>query len=128
MAKFAFYPVILAGGRGTRFWPLSRKHRAKQLLALDDARRTMLQQTVDRLAPLAERKNFWVITNNDLRDPIVKQSRPLLGRDHEQLGSDDRNDAPLLDEAQQVIPRIIIERGHRQQCSRAAAHMNLTPL
>ena len=30
-----FYPVILAGGRGTRFWPLSRKKRAKQLLVLD---------------------------------------------------------------------------------------------
>ena len=45
-----FYPVILAGGRGTRFWPLSRKRRAKQLLALD-GRKTMLQQTVSRLLP-----------------------------------------------------------------------------
>jgi mannose-1-phosphate guanylyltransferase len=37
-----FYPVILAGGRGTRFWPLSRKKRAKQLLALD-GKQTMIQ-------------------------------------------------------------------------------------
>ena len=42
-----FYPVILAGGRGTRFWPLSRKRRAKQLLALD-GKQTMIQQTVAR--------------------------------------------------------------------------------
>jgi CTP:molybdopterin cytidylyltransferase MocA len=46
-----FYPVILAGGRGTRFWPLSRKRRSKQLLALD-GKRTMIQQTVARLLPL----------------------------------------------------------------------------
>ena len=46
-----FYPVILAGGRGTRFWPLSRKRRAKQLLALD-GKQTMIQQTVSRLLPL----------------------------------------------------------------------------
>ncbi|MGZ4733111.1 MAG: sugar phosphate nucleotidyltransferase, partial [Terriglobales bacterium] len=37
MAKTSFHPVILAGGRGTRFWPLSRQRRAKQLLALDGA-------------------------------------------------------------------------------------------
>ena len=50
--KANFYPVILAGGRGTRFWPLSRKKRAKQLLALD-GKQTMIQQTVARLLRLA---------------------------------------------------------------------------
>ena len=67
-----FYPVILAGGRGTRFWPLSRKKRAKQLLALD-GKQTMIQQTVSRLLPLAPAKKFWVITNEDLRPAILKQ-------------------------------------------------------
>ena len=67
-----FYPVILAGGRGTRFWPLSRKKRAKQLLALD-GKQTMIQQTVARLLPLAAAKKFWIITNEDLRPAIVKQ-------------------------------------------------------
>ena len=70
--KFNFYPVILAGGRGTRFWPLSRKRRAKQLLALD-GRQTMIQQTVDRLLPLAPAKRFWVITNEDLKREIARQ-------------------------------------------------------
>ena len=55
-----FYPVILAGGRGTRFWPLSRKKRAKQLLALD-GNETMIQQTVARLLPLAPTKRIWII-------------------------------------------------------------------
>jgi len=67
-----FYPVILAGGRGTRFWPLSRRKRAKQLLALD-GKQTMIQQTVARLLPLAGAKRFWIITNEDLRTAIVKQ-------------------------------------------------------
>jgi mannose-1-phosphate guanylyltransferase len=67
-----FYPVILAGGRGTRFWPLSRKRRAKQLLALDGTQ-TMIQQTVARLAPLAAPSRFWIVTNGDLRSAILRQ-------------------------------------------------------
>ena len=67
-----FYPVILAGGRGTRFWPLSRKKRAKQLLALD-GKQTMIRQTVARLLPLAAAKKFWIITNDDLQLAIAKQ-------------------------------------------------------
>ncbi|MGO9403682.1 MAG: mannose-1-phosphate guanylyltransferase [Terriglobales bacterium] len=71
-----FYPVILAGGRGTRFWPLSRKRRAKQLLALD-GKQTMIQQTVARLAPMAAASRFWIITNNDLRPAVLRQLRKL---------------------------------------------------
>jgi mannose-1-phosphate guanylyltransferase len=64
-----FRPIILAGGSGTRFWPRSRKARAKQVLALD-GERTMIQRTVDRLGPLARRDDFWVITN-DLLSPTI---------------------------------------------------------
>jgi mannose-1-phosphate guanylyltransferase len=71
-AKNSFYPVILAGGRGTRFWPLSRKRRAKQLLALDGAQ-TMIQQTVKRLLPLAPASQFWIITNGDCCGEILRQ-------------------------------------------------------
>jgi mannose-1-phosphate guanylyltransferase len=89
-----FYPVILAGGRGTRFWPLSRKKRAKQLLALD-GKQTMIQQTVARLLPLASPKQFWIITNDDLRFAILKQL-PKLPKTQvlaEPLG---RNTAPAI--------------------------------
>lgn len=72
MSKLEFHPVILAGGRGTRFWPLSRMKRAKQLLALD-GKHTMIQQTVARLLPLAPAKNFMVITNEHLRAEIARQ-------------------------------------------------------
>jgi mannose-1-phosphate guanylyltransferase len=75
-AKPNFYPVILAGGRGTRFWPRSRKRTAKQVLALE-GKRTMIQQTFARLGPLAPLRRFWVITNSDLRGEIIRQLKRL---------------------------------------------------
>jgi mannose-1-phosphate guanylyltransferase len=95
MAKNSnFYPVILAGGRGTRFWPLSRKKRAKQLLALD-GKQTMIQQTVARLLPLAVAKNFWIITNEDLRPAILKQL-PKLAKAQVLPEPVGRNTAPAI--------------------------------
>ncbi len=67
-----FRPIILAGGSGTRFWPRSRKARAKQVLALD-GERTMIQRTVDRLSPLVSADSVWVITNDLLSDTICGQ-------------------------------------------------------
>jgi mannose-1-phosphate guanylyltransferase len=67
-----FCPVILAGGSGTRFWPRSRRARAKQVLALD-GERTMIQRTLDRLAPLASPERAWVITNSLLSQAICTQ-------------------------------------------------------
>jgi mannose-1-phosphate guanylyltransferase len=98
-----FYPVILAGGRGTRFWPLSRKRRAKQLLALD-GKRTMIQQTVSRLLPLAPAKRFWIITNEDSRREISRQV-PRLSKPQiiaEPIG---RNTAPAIGLAAFILLR-----------------------
>jgi mannose-1-phosphate guanylyltransferase len=67
-----FRPIILAGGSGTRFWPRSRRARAKQVLALD-GERTMIQRTVDRLEPLAQPQHIWVITNDLLSGAICGQ-------------------------------------------------------
>jgi len=98
-----FYPVILAGGRGTRFWPLSRKKRAKQLLALD-GKQTMIQQTVTRLLPLATAKRFWVITNEDLRPEIVRQLRKLRP-EHIIAEPVGRNTAPAIGLAAFILRR-----------------------
>ena len=67
-----FRPVILAGGSGTRFWPRSRRAHAKQVLALD-GERSMIQQTVERLKPLAIAEQIWVITNEYLAHEIADQ-------------------------------------------------------
>ena len=71
-----FRPVVLAGGSGTRFWPRSRKARAKQVLALEGPR-TMIQSTIDRLAPLAAPSEVWVITNDLLAETIAGQIEAL---------------------------------------------------
>ena len=98
-----FYPVILAGGRGTRFWPLSRKRRAKQLLALD-GKQTMIQQTVARLLPMASARRFWVVTNNDLRGTILRQLPKLDSKQvlAEPVG---RNTAPAIGFAAFLLQR-----------------------
>jgi mannose-1-phosphate guanylyltransferase len=67
-----FRPFILAGGSGTRFWPRSRRKHPKQLLSLD-GERSMLQQTIDRLLPIAPSVNCWVITNEWLLPTIAAQ-------------------------------------------------------
>src|ERR1700734_2934344 len=67
-----FRPVILAGGSGTRFWPRSRRARAKQVLALD-GERSLIQQTVERLKPLTQLDKTWVITNEFLAHEIADQ-------------------------------------------------------
>jgi mannose-1-phosphate guanylyltransferase len=71
-----FRPVILAGGSGTRFWPRSRRAHAKQVLALD-GERSMIQQTVERLKPLAGLDKTWVITNEHLAQEIADQLKHM---------------------------------------------------
>lgn len=71
-----FYPVLLAGGSGTRFWPRSRRARAKQVLSLD-GEQSMVQQTVERLLPLADRKHIWVITSCHLAETLAEQLSDL---------------------------------------------------
>src|ERR1019366_2814412 len=87
-----FAPVILAGGSGTRFWPRSRRARAKQVLALD-GERTMIQQTLDRLLPLAAAEDVWVITNT-LLDEVIAEQLPQLPRGNILSEPVARNTAP----------------------------------
>ena len=98
-----FYPVILAGGRGTRFWPLSRKRRSKQLLALD-GKQTMIQQAVARLLPMAPPSHCWIITNQDLRREIIRQVPRL--RQHQIIAEPaGRNTAPAIGLAAFILLR-----------------------
>ena len=87
-----FAPVILAGGSGTRFWPRSRRARAKQVLALDGDQ-TMIQQTLARLEPLADAGDVWVITNHWLKDTIAQQL-PTIAPSHLISEPMARNTAP----------------------------------
>jgi mannose-1-phosphate guanylyltransferase len=66
------HAVILAGGRGTRFWPRSRTRTPKQLLNIV-GKQTMLEQTVARLRPLIPAERIWTVTNNEQASEVKKQ-------------------------------------------------------
>jgi mannose-1-phosphate guanylyltransferase len=74
------HAVILAGGRGTRFWPRSRTRTPKQLLNII-GKTTMLEQTVARLQPLILPRNIWTVTNADQLLSLRKQL-PAAARKH----------------------------------------------
>src|SRR5437762_8024021 len=70
------FVIIMAGGRGERFWPVSREKTPKQLITLLGTR-SFLQQAVDRVLPLVPMKNVIVITN-EVQAPEVRKQLPKL--------------------------------------------------
>lgn len=98
------YGLILAGGRGTRFWPRSRRSRAKQVLNFFGDR-TLIQETVDRLKPLLPPERLWILTNHHLRSEIVAQLPEVPA--HQILAEPaQRNTAPAIGLAAQIIATI----------------------
>ncbi len=76
--KLPAHAVILAGGRGTRFWPRSRMRTPKQLLNIV-GEQTMLQQTVERLLPVFPPSRIWVVTNDE-QAAAVRRQVPRVAR------------------------------------------------
>lgn len=98
-----FVPVILAGGSGTRFWPRSRKANPKQVLALNSSK-SMIQETVDRLSPLAAHDRFWIITN-DVVAPVIRKQLPKLKKAQILAEPAARNTAPAIGLAAFILAR-----------------------
>lgn len=74
MQENPFVPVVLAGGSGERFWPLSRKAKPKQFLTLDGGQESLLQATVRRLQhTCGTPENLFVVTCNDHRTLVLEQ-------------------------------------------------------
>lgn len=65
--------LIMAGGRGERFWPKSRKNTPKQFLCLTNSDRTMIQSTVDRILPLVNIEDIYISTNKDYKSLVMEQ-------------------------------------------------------
>jgi mannose-1-phosphate guanylyltransferase len=66
--------IVMAGGAGERFWPLSRQDRPKQLLRLTDPDRSMLEQAVENVRPLIAPENVFLVTSRALVEPIRRAS------------------------------------------------------
>jgi len=90
-----FIPIILAGGKGERFWPVSRLQRPKQFLCLDGGDRSLLQSTADRLLPLADWKDLFVITASHLAEGVKKQL-PDIPDDNILVEPQGRDTAPAV--------------------------------
>lgn len=102
MNKEHTYCVIMAGGVGSRFWPLSRTDHPKQFLDFMGIGRTLLQQTFDRFASLCLPENILVVTNHRYKE-LVLQQLPGLALDQILLEPDRRNTAPCIAYANQAI-------------------------
>ncbi|QHV00190.1 mannose-1-phosphate guanylyltransferase [Synechocystis sp. CACIAM 05] len=91
-----FIPVILAGGKGERFWPLSRRQRPKQFLSLDGSGVSLLQATAQRLLSLAgDWENLWVITAAPIAEGVFEQL-PSLPRENCLVEPEGKDTAPAV--------------------------------
>jgi len=87
--------LIMAGGRGERFWPQSRKSVPKQFLCLTSSERTMIQSTVDRILPLVPAEDIFIATNQDYRE-LVYEQLPELPKENILCEPVARNTAPCI--------------------------------
>jgi mannose-1-phosphate guanylyltransferase len=88
------YALIMAGGSGTRLWPLSRQAQPKQALTLIGDR-TMFQMAVDRLLPILPPDHIIVVTTTDLADLLAEQT-PLVPRRNFVIEPEGRGTAPVI--------------------------------
>ncbi len=87
--------VIMAGGIGSRFWPMSTPEYPKQFIDVMGTGRTLIQMTVDRFAPICPMSNFWVVTSEKYID-IVKQQLPDIPAENILAEPEARNTAPCI--------------------------------
>jgi len=132
------YAVIMAGGSGTRFWPLSRREHPKQLLTLF-GKGTLLEQTVERIRGLIPAERSYLLTNELLRDK-VQHSFPDIPPNQVVAEPAARNTAPTIGLAAHEILRrdpdglmvvlpsdhVIRKLGVFQRCLRAACQFGWT--
>ena len=97
------HAIIMAGGSGTRFWPLSRKRRPKQLLDIFGDR-SMIAQTVERMLPMVPWSNLCVVTGEHLLQP-VRDALPSLPQRNLMAEPVGRNTAPCVGLATQLIAK-----------------------
>ncbi len=100
--KHDTFCVIMAGGVGSRFWPISRTANPKQFLDILGIGRTLIQQTFDRFRPICPVENFLIVTSKEYKD-IVLEQLPELKQDQVLLEPLRRNTAPCIAYANTVI-------------------------
>ncbi|WP_036876656.1 mannose-1-phosphate guanylyltransferase [Xylanibacter oryzae] len=95
MARINNHVVIMAGGVGSRFWPMSTVEHPKQFIDVLGCGKTLLQLTVDRFEGICDAKNIWVVTNIDYMN-IVKEQLPEIPETNILCEPCRRNTAPCI--------------------------------
>lgn len=90
-----YYCVIMAGGVGSRFWPMSRTAFPKQFIDVLDMGRTLIQMTFDRVSKVLPVKNIFIVTNDSYKD-LVLQQLPEVEPDQVLCEPSRRNTAPCI--------------------------------
>ncbi len=96
--------VIMAGGKGERFWPKSRTNCPKQFLSLTSDGETMIQKTVKRLAPLVAQEDIYIVTNAAYME-LIAQQLPDLPTENVIAEPCARNTAPCIGLAAAIIQK-----------------------
>lgn len=89
------YAVILAGGIGERFWPMSRYYRPKQFIDILGTGKTLIQQTYERFLDILPRENIFVVTNERFK-PLVMEQIPDIGEDQVVCEPTRKNTGPCI--------------------------------
>lgn len=89
------YCIIMAGGVGSRFWPLSRTERPKQFLDILGLGKTLIQQTYDRFAKIIPEENIYIVSNEIYTD-LIKEQLPGISDDQILSEPARRNTAPCI--------------------------------
>ena len=87
--------LIMAGGRGERFWPMSRKRSPKQFLSLTGTEKTMIQCTVERILPLVKIEDILIATNREYKE-LVRKQLPELPEENILCEPVAKNTAPCI--------------------------------
>ena len=87
--------LIMAGGRGERFWPKSRKNMPKQFLSLTDDGKTMIQLTVERISSVVDMEDIYIATNKDYKE-LVRSQLPGIPEENILCEPVGRNTAPCI--------------------------------
>ena len=138
--------LIMAGGRGERFWPKSRRSMPKQFLSLTDDGKTMIQLTVERILPVVNMADIYIATNQDYR-ALVQEQLPGIPEENILCEPVGRNTAPCIglgavhmerkygDTVMMVLPsdhliqyNAIFQRTLRDACDIAEQDRNLVTL
>lgn len=96
--------VIMAGGIGSRFWPISRTDMPKQFIDILGTGRSLIQQTYDRFKNIVPAENFIVVTNDIYKDLVIEQL-PDIDESKILLEPFRRNTAPCIEYANQIIEK-----------------------